>query len=214
MKSTHVYFIRHGESQANERDAFIGHTDLNLTEKGHMQAEKTAEFLMGVDADVIYSSDLIRAYHTAEHTAKMRGMAIIKSKNLREIYAGEWEGKTFFELEEDYADDYGVWLNNIGKAICNGGESVEDMAKRVIDEVEKIVAENKGKTIFIFSHGTPIRVLKASWEGKTLDEIKDVSWASNASVTHVEYEEDKVIIHSYSNDSFLGDMATSLPDNV
>ena len=214
MKSTHIYLIRHGESQANERDAFIGHTDLDLTEKGHIQAEKTVEFLMGVDADVIYSSDLIRAYHTAEHTAKMKDMEIIKSKSLREIYAGEWEDKTFCELEEEYAKDYGVWIKNIGRAVCNGGESVEDMAKRVVNEFGKIVRENEGKTIFIFSHGTPIRVLMALWEGKTLDELKDVPWALNSSVTHVEYAEGKVIVHSYSDVSHLGDIATYLPDNV
>lgn len=214
MKSTHIYLIRHGESMANERDAFIGHTDLDLTQKGHMQAEKTAEYLKNIDADVIYSSDLIRAYHTAEHTARMKGLEIIKDKNLREIYAGEWEDKTFYELEEKYADSYGVWLNDIGRAVCDGGESVEDMAKRVIDEFNKIINENEGKTIFIFSHGTPIRVLRAFWTGKGVDDLKDVAWASNASVSHVEYIDGKVIIHSYSNDSFLGDMATILPDNV
>lgn len=214
MGTTNIYLIRHGESMANERDAFIGHTDLDLTEKGHMQAEKTAEYLKDIPVDVIYSSDLSRAYHTAMHTAKMKGMDIIKNKNLREIYAGEWEDKTFCELEEGYADDYGVWLNNIGRAVCTCGESVNDMATRVIGEVEKLARENAGKTIFIFSHGTPIRVLKASWEGKGLDEIKDVPWASNASVTHVEYANGEVKVHSYSYVGHLGDIATHLPDNV
>ena len=40
---TTLYLIRHGESQANERDVFIGHTDLELTALGYKQAELAAE---------------------------------------------------------------------------------------------------------------------------------------------------------------------------
>ena len=58
METTKIYFIRHGESQANAQNVFIGHTDLDLTEKGHKQAQKTAEFLKDVSVDKIYSSDL------------------------------------------------------------------------------------------------------------------------------------------------------------
>jgi len=214
MKNTHIYLIRHGESMANERDAFIGHTDLDLTQKGRFQAGMAAEYLKDIPVDVIYSSDLIRAYHTAEYTSKTKGIEIIKNKNLREIFAGEWENKTFCELEKEYPDEYNTWMNNIGEAKCIGGESVKDMAKRIIAEMEKIVHENEGKTVFVFTHGTPIRVLCAAWNGKSDDEIGEVEWASNASVTHAEYADKTVKMHMYGFDGFLGDIATSLPDNV
>ena len=105
MKTT-IYFIRHGESQANKRDAFIGHTDLDLTELGHQQAQMAAEYLKDISADVIYASDLKRAYNTAMHTADAKGMEIIPNKNLREIFAGKWEDKTFNELEKSFNDSY------------------------------------------------------------------------------------------------------------
>ena len=73
MKTT-IYLIRHGESQGNAVRAFLGHTNLDLTKKGHDQAECTAKYLKNIHADVIYSSDLLRAYSTAEHTAKIKGM--------------------------------------------------------------------------------------------------------------------------------------------
>ena len=46
--STNLYFIRHGESEGNKIRAFLGHTDLDLTEKGHSQAQNTAEFLKDI----------------------------------------------------------------------------------------------------------------------------------------------------------------------
>lgn len=214
MTTTQIYLIRHGESQGNQRNAFLGHTDLDLTPKGHMQAEKTAEYLKDIHVDVIYSSDLIRAYNTALHTAKIKGMEIVKRQNFREIFAGDWENKTFDLLREEYKEEYDIWLNNIGMARCVGGESVEELQKRVVAEVSAIAKENEGKTIFIFTHATPIRVLKAACDNKGAGEIKDIPWASNASVTHAEYKDGKIRIIEYGKDSFMGDMRTALPKNV
>ena len=107
-KTTEIYLIRHGESQANEKNVFIGHGDLDLTEKGKKQAELTAEYLKACHFDVIYSSDLLRAYHTAEATAKKLGLPIVKDERLREIDAGEWDFKTFDDLEKEYQESYGV----------------------------------------------------------------------------------------------------------
>lgn len=214
MNTTHIYLIRHGESQGNHRHVFLGHTDLDLTQKGHMQAEKTAAYLKDIHADVIYSSDLIRAYNTALYTAQLKGMNIIKNKNLREIFAGEWENKPYDELREKYENEYNTWVNNIGMARCNGGESVKELQRRIVDEIKTLAQENEGKTIFIFTHATPIRSLKAACDNKTLEEIKDIPWASNASVTSAEYNNGKITVKEYGLDSFMGDMKTILPKNV
>ena len=211
---THVYLIRHGESQANKIDAFLGQGDLDLTEKGHQQAKLAAAYLQDIPVDVIYSSDLQRAYHTALYTAEQKGMEVIRNRNLREIDGGEWEQVTFSDLKERYAEDYGLWVSNIGRACCTGGESVVHLLQRVTVEVEKIARENEGKTVFIFTHGTPLRVLKAAWDGKTLDEIRDIPWASNASVTHGVYDGETFRMLEYSKDSFMGELVTALPDNV
>ncbi len=212
--STNIYLIRHGESEGNKRRAFLGHTDLDLTDTGHNQAQNTAEFLKDIDADVIYSSDLRRAYSTALHTAEMKKLDIIKSKNLREIYAGDWENGLFSDLEESFKESYAVWLNNIGRAKCDGGESVEELQIRVVDEITHIAKENDGKTILIFTHATPIRVFKAFCDGCSLDEIKDIRWATNASVTKARYADGRFEILEYGIDYFQGNDKTVLPANV
>lgn len=212
--STNIYLIRHGESEGNKRRAFLGHTNLDLTETGHNQAQNTANFLKDIDADVIYSSDLKRAYSTALHTAEMKKLDIIKNENLREIYAGEWENGLFAELEENFKESYGVWLKNIGRARCDGGESVEELQIRVVKEITRIAQENDGKTVLIFTHATPIRVFKAFCDGCSLDDIKDIRWATNASVTKARYEDGRFEILEYGIDYFQGNDKTILPGNV
>ena len=215
MSKTTLYLIRHGESQGNAVRSFLGHTNLDLSQKGHMQAEMTANYLKNIHADIIYSSDLLRAYNTAKHTADLKGMDIIKDEKLREIYAGDWEDIKFDELLEKYPHTYAVlWKTDVGNSRPDNGESVAELKKRVSDEITKIARDNVGKTIFIFTHATPIRTFCAFCENKSLDEIKDIPWASNASVTKVEYVDDKFNMIEYGNDSFMGDLSTSLPPSV
>ena len=77
---THVYFIRHGQSEGNLKHLFLGHTDLDLTDLGRKQAERVGDFFKDIHVDAIYSSDLLRAYHTACPVAKAKGLEIIKSE--------------------------------------------------------------------------------------------------------------------------------------
>lgn len=211
---TIIYLIRHGESQGNAIRAFLGHTDLDLSERGHMQAQKTALYLKNIHADVIYASDLRRAYSTAKHTADLKGMDIIKDEKLREIYAGEWENRLFDDLEKEYPQSYSIWRNDIGNAGPDGGETVQELQKRIANELTKIANDNPGKTVFIFTHATPIRTFKAFCDKKSADEMKDISWASNASVTRAEYKDGSFEVTDYSMDEFLSDIKTVLPANV
>lgn len=210
---TTIYLIRHGESEGNKIRSFLGHTDLPLTEKGHAQAEMTANYLKNIGADVIYSSDLLRAYQTACHTADILCLPVIKNQGVREIFAGQWEGQLFDDLMVKYKKSYGVWKNDIGNAIPDGGESVMHLSGRVFSAVEEIAKINDGKTVFIFTHATPIRTFASRCLGKSLDELKELPWANNASVTKVEYD-GKFKLVDYGNDSFMGELSTALPKNV
>lgn len=211
---TIIYLIRHGESQGNAIKAFLGHTDLDLSEKGHMQAKKTALYLKDIHADVIYASDLKRAYSTALHTAELKNMVIIKNEKLREIYAGEWEGNLFDNLEKEYPQSYSIWRNDIGNARPDGGEAVIELQRRIVNELTKIAKDNIGKTVFVFTHATPIRTFKAFCEKKPTNEMKDIPWASNASVTRAEYNDGSFEVTDYSIDEFLSGIKSVFPSNV
>jgi len=212
--STNIYLIRHGESEGNLHNMFLGHYDLDLTEKGVSQAKVTAQYLKNIEVDAIYSSDLKRAYSTALCTAVLINKPIIKNKALREIFAGEWEGLPFMDIGKTYKESFDTWLNNFGHAVCDGGESVEELKKRFVNAVLEIATANEGKTVFIFTHATPIRLLAAHCLGKGIDEYKSVPWSANASVTHVVYSEGRFELIEYSKADFMGDLVTRFSSNI
>lgn len=211
---TTLILVRHGQSMANLEKIYAGHTDYDLSPTGHAQTEKTAEYILeNYKVDKIYSSDLKRAYNTAKKVADKIGMEIITDKNLREIYAGNWEDVPFDELVQKYSDDYSVWLDDIGNSVCTGGESVKQLAERILKKLTEIATENDGKTVLVTFHATPIRTMQCLWSGKTLDEMKDVPWVSNASVTVVEYKDSNFELKLIGEDSHLSGMQTELPSN-
>ena len=214
--TTTLYLIRHGESEGNRRRAFLGHTDLPLTEKGHAQARKTAAFLSDKKPDFIYASDLLRAYQTAEVTASLLGLPIVKEPLLREIFAGVWENLLFDEIEATYPDTWRVWREDIGNACPTNGERTIDLQSRVVNAISCLAERHEGQTLFLFSHATPIRTFSAYVLGKTQDEIKELPWAPNASVTKVTFDcaEKTFSMIEYGRDDFMGEMSTHLPSNV
>ena len=214
--ATKLIFIRHGESEANFEHRFTGQSNaFGLTERGHAQAQAAAEWLDGTPVDVITASDLRRAFDTARHLADRRGMEVIPDAGFREIYAGKWEGERFDDLPGLYPEDFGVWLSDIGSAVCTDGESVADLQVRVRAAVERIVRTYPGKTVVIGTHATPIRAMQCIWQNVPLSGMKDVPWVPNASVTTVIYEDD-LSWHSVEigKTAHLAGMETALPKNV
>jgi len=212
---TTLIFIRHGESEANIKKIFAGHLDVDLTNRGYEQAELTARYIKeNYDVEKIYSSDLLRAYHTAKVISKHCNLQIERLEDLREINAGDWQGKKFDVLQTDYIDSYGIWLNDIGSAMCPNGESVKRLYDRIWAAVLKIVEKNKEKTVVVVTHATPIRVVCCRLKGLRVNELKNVPWVANASLSEVSIEDDKWILSKESVDNYLSDMRTVFPANV
>ena len=213
---TTLLFIRHGQSESNLAGAFTGHTNVALTELGCRQAEAAAEYVVNHYAvDAVYASDLQRAFNTGKAVADRLGLTVQPHKGLREIFAGAWEGMPFTYLQNTYPETYaGTWRNDIGNSVCDDGESVAQLQQRVSAAAREIAEANDGKTVVIATHATPIRTMECLCQGKTLSQMKDIPWVSNASVTEIHYENGTFteVISSY--DKHLGDMVSTLPSNV
>ena len=201
---TRFILVRHGESQANLENRFAGQIDIPLTETGRMQAECTGEFLKNEKIDVFFSSELTRAYETACIVAKHHNLPVTKVKGLNEINGGEWENKSYPEIEKYFPDNYNVWNTTIGLTQCNGGENVLEVQQRVYSTIKKIAEENSGKTVFIGFHGMSLRSFITKITGVSLEKMhSDSVWASNASVTYVDYENGKFTLIEHSYDEHL-----------
>jgi len=205
---TKLYLVRHGQSEGNLKKSFLGHTDLDLTDLGRLQAQKTAEYLTTVRPDAIYSSDLKRAANTALPTADYWKMPIQRREELREIFAGKWENLTFAHIEETYPSSWRCWIDDLDHARCDGGESVMELQKRFSKEILRLGEKHLGETVFVFSHATPIRSLAAFCGYRPT--IREVPWPNNASVSEFCYENGALSLVRYSFDDFMGDLSTGL----
>lgn len=206
---TLIYMIRHGESVGNQKRDFLGHTDLPITEKGEKQALAAADYLasIGFAPDAVYASPLCRAHKTALLAlSKCSAPDPILLDGLREIYAGDWEGKNFDALDVEYPEERRVWREDIGHARPVGGEAVAELYGRVVSTVLTIAKENEGKTVFIGTHATPIRAVETYARGKSADLMCEVPWPSNASLSVYRIDGERLISLSYSYDEFMKDV--------
>ena len=211
---TKLLIIRHGQSVSNIQGVFTGHLNLALTELGHQQAKLTGEFILeNYKVDAVYSSDLLRAADTGHAVADPLGLSLITDRRLREIYAGTWEGRSFDDLSQN-APSYMVFRNDIGTCQTDGGESVAQLSCRVLEAFYEIAERNEGKTVVIATHATPVRALMTHAQGKTLAQMKDVPWVTNASVTEVIYEDGKFHLGKICQDAHLGSIVSRFPSNV
>lgn len=205
MANTRIILVRHGESLGNMNNLALGHTDLDLSPRGYEQARATAEFLKNEKIDAIYSSDLKRAHNTAKANADLRGLSVIDSRELREIYLGKWEGRAIPDIIfEDSEAFNGGWRANFGIFKVPGGESVPEARDRFYAAVMKIAGENIGKTILIAAHAGVIRAFWAHISGILPENVaKECLYPTNASCSYLEFDGERLIPGKYSVDAHL-----------
>ena len=200
---TKIFLERHGQSEGNAKRIYLGHTDLGLTEEGRRQAEITAEHLKNEKIDAVYSSDLIRAFKTAEPHAELRGLEVERCGELREMFVGDWEGLDADYLIKNCREDFTVRRCQRDFVYPNG-ESVPHAARRMTEQILKIAEKNEGKTVLIVSHSAAIRAFWYYLCGYSeLDMTERVPFMKNGAYCILEYENGTLLPIEYGIDSHL-----------
>jgi broad specificity phosphatase PhoE len=200
---TKIYIVRHGQSIGNLNRRILGHTDLDLTENGYLEAQKCADFMKETPIDIIYSSDLQRAYNTALPHAKIRSLLPIKSKELRELYFGDWEGVSVNSVEETELFKVS-WREGFGTFTAPNGESVKALADRIYSFIFRKAMENEGKSMLFVFHAAAIRAFWGRISHIPCEILaQKLQFPINASVSFAEYENGEITPIEYSNASFL-----------
>ena len=89
-----LYLVRHGQTDWNKNGLVQGQTDIPLNSTGVEQAQALAKRFQKENIDVIYASDLKRAYGTAEEIAKVKNMKVLKGlRELRERHDRRLRGR-------------------------------------------------------------------------------------------------------------------------
>lgn len=91
-----VYLVRHGDTDYNSGhtspEKFRSHLDVPLSAEGRKEAKELAKKFSDKDIEAIYSSDLSRAYDTAEALAEETGAEHFEDERLRPWDLGELAG--------------------------------------------------------------------------------------------------------------------------
>lgn len=156
-----IYFVRHGETYWNRLGKYQGLSDIELNEKGLEQAKCCAKALENVKFKKIITSDLKRAFMTAEYIMTYHDEAeFIVDKRVREINFGDWEGKTYNEISTLWPGMIEAMYDNAATVNIPGGESFGDVQARAFASLKEHIATTAdGENILIVCHGGTIRTL-------------------------------------------------------
>lgn len=157
--------LRHGEAESNRQDIYVsspgGPLDV-LTEKGKEEVEHAAKKLK--KTDLIITSPFNRTKETAAIVAQHLGLSpeqILIDDRLGELHVGALDGKTFHEAAAFYMDR--DWFTKKPE----GGESHQDVKRRVTEFLYDIDATYEGKHILLVTHGGAAQMLFAAAEHAT-----------------------------------------------
>ena len=161
-----TYFV-HGTTIDNEKEISSGWNDAELSELGVKQSIELKEKIKDRKFDVVFCSDFKRAVDSA--MLVFEGMApIIQDERLRECNYGEYNGKPSAVVEPMQE-----------KFILErfpGGESYEDVKRRIADFIEFLKKDYSGKNVAIVAHKAPQLALDVLLKEKTWQQAFAEDW--------------------------------------
>jgi probable phosphoglycerate mutase len=155
-----IYIVRHGQTDYNLQNIVQGSgVDSSLNQRGIAQAKAFFEHYRDVPFDKIYTSSLKRTRETVQNFIDL-GIPSESLSGLNEICWGNKEGFKITPNEDQYYH-YMLkeWqLGNTSLKI-EGGESPDDVVKRMRPAVDHIMSKDNERTILVCMHGRAIRIL-------------------------------------------------------
>lgn len=139
------YIVRHGQTDWNFEDKIQGFSDIPINDRGRAQAQELRRIIAEVPFDWCYSSDLKRAYETAQILIEGRQIPVQIDSRLRERNYGPWEGTSGAQYKKAAIEQ----LEDV--------ESDESLNKRVFQFFEDVISEVQEGTVLVVCHGGVIR---------------------------------------------------------
>ena len=168
-----VYLIRHGLPDfPGGKGMCIGTTDIPVGDKGVQQAEEMAKKLPPVTA--VFSSPLIRALQTAQPI----GLPVTVIPDLREMYAGAWDGLNFEQIRERFPELYEARGKDLTLPLP-GAEDPADGVRRFKKAMEEAAQQAPGD-LAVVAHGGIIawflKEISGTWRKPDYTEIIPLIW--------------------------------------
>lgn len=175
-----IYIVRHGQTEWNLLGKTQGHGNSDLTPKGIEQAELLADSMTKYPIDYIYSSDLGRAYQTAEIIGNKLNIEVEKTEALREMNFGTWEGRIIKDIIEEDPELYKMWRNEPHLAKIPQGETLSQIKERTAAFIKEINEKYDGKHIVLVTHSLCARIMLLSFLDSDVKNIYRINQANTA----------------------------------
>lgn len=161
--------VRHGLTQWNRERRYQGQRDIPLLLPDAVPGlDRLRKALETHEFDAVHCSDLTRCRQTLAHVAEERaeGWPTCFDARLRELDFGDYEGRTYAELESLPA--YRAWIDSAGKQAPPKGESTVELRRRLEAWFEELLdgcEPGSHRRILTVTHGGVIRELRRRFEG-------------------------------------------------
>jgi probable phosphoglycerate mutase len=164
---TTIVLVRHGMSIDTDRDVFAGGVVPGppLSEAGRLQAQAAAAELgrmlqvpwFGLERpDLLLSSPARRALETAQALGEALGLTPHIDEGFIEQDFGLWDGLTKTQVDARWPNGVEEWAADT-RYVPEGGESREQVGRRIKDALERVARANLGKTVLVASHAMAVR---------------------------------------------------------
>lgn len=187
--STRFCLVRHGETDWNGEKRIQGRIDIDLNAAGEAQARAVAAGLRQQAFAAVYSSDLLRAWRTAQIAVAGRRLGVSPTPTLRERDFGVLQGLTPAEASLLSPHAFRHHRARTPDYDCETGESLIDFAARVTAGLQALAERHRGHSVLAFTHGGVLDVVYRAATGRTLDAPRDFA-LPNAAFNWLEYGAD------------------------
>lgn len=152
-----LYFVRHGESEANTRHVISNReSSFHLTPRGLEQAKALAEKIRNISFQAVFCSPVLRARETADVLSAALGVPYHVTEALREYDCGILEEKSdeqSWGTHRQYFEDWVLRKEYASKP--EGGECFLDIRDRFVPFVENLAraGTQRDENILLVGHG-------------------------------------------------------------
>ena len=149
-----LYFTRHGQTVWNVENKICGATDIELTAKGHKQAEELGRIIRdeNLQIDRILYSPLVRAAETARHISEITGIPRLVEERLREQNFGKYESTA--RNGEEFKAAKTNFINHF-----DGGETMLHLCYRIYSLLDEI--KTRPETYLLVAHNGIARAVQS-----------------------------------------------------
>lgn len=199
---TRLCLVRHGETEWNAARRIQGHIDIDLNETGLRQADAAGCWLKTAGIVALYSSDLKRAWVTAQRIGGQLGLQPQAVRELRERCYGIFEGLTYDEAQRNHPQAYAAFEGRNADYDFENGESLRLMFERVTKALTGIVAAHPGGNVVVVVHGGVLDIINRFVRGNSLETPRDFL-IPNAGINWISFDGTRWSLDSWGETAHL-----------